>query len=267
MARRSASPVEMTMFPFLSVLCATIGVLMLFLIAVIVTRTFGAAKPLPVGPGAVEPKPPEPEVAAVEDAEYRRLSARIHDLAQRLGQRLDQRDQLQRSVVELQNLLASKEDAIELPPASGGENGGRVVHGPLASKTPVFPELDTTVRINKEPICVEVQAEGFVVHPEKKKYSVADLDRQGSPFVRFLQKVDETGNRKYLLLLIHPNGAATYTKLRKYLLKNMNKTIRKDVIPGFSWLEITISRIDLGVEPFSLDWLLINPKSSQKKPK
>jgi hypothetical protein len=264
MSRRQASGLEVSTFPFLSILFALIGVLTLFLAGIVITRAIPDDKPPPpdpkellaeIGAHGRDGTPSEVNEPRVAETEYRAYKEQIDALTKQLVHYTVQHERLAKLKVEAEAFIQGKEDEI----AMATTGGGRVVLGkPLTGKTGVqmVPDHEGTTTFLKEPIAVEVKAEGFVVHPDKKTYAVADLDQAGSPMATFLTQVDRQRNGKYLLLLIRPNGVTTYEKLRKYLLKNLNETIRKDVIPGVMWREITKSRIDLGVEPFSDEWLL-----------
>jgi len=119
---------------------------------------------------------------------------------------------------------------------------------------------DPTRKVSKKPIVVEVKAEGFVVHPdrpihpEKTEYPLKELDLTNSPLQGFIKRVDGARQKTYLLLLLHSNGIGSYRKLRKYLLDNHNETVKPLGVLGPGVIK---SRIDLGYEPFSREWLLL----------
>ncbi len=256
MSRRQPAGLEVSTFPFLSILFAVIGVLTLFLAGIVITRAIPGDEPPPPRPSVVpgggggevhEPCLPKDECVACK--------AQVDALAKQLLQHTAEYNRLAKLKTEVEAYIQAKEDEV-----AGIVGGDRVVQGePLTyiHGVHMIPDQGGDSTFRKKAVLVEVKAEGFVVHPEKRLYAVADLDRTGSPMATFLAQIDRKRASQYLLLLVHPNGVATYEKLRKYLLKNFNETIREDIIPGRSWLEITKSRIDLGVEPFSDDWLLI----------
>ena len=259
MSRRQPAGLEVSTFPFLSILFALIGVLTLFLAGIVITRAMPDDKPplpvapsLPVDHGHGGDKVRE---ICVAKTEYRAYKEQIDALTKQLVRHTAQYERLAKLKVEAEAFIQAKEDEV----AMAASSGGRVVIGkPITGKRGVqmVPDHEGTTKFLKEPIAVEITAEGFVVHPEKKPYAVADLDQARSPMATFLAQVDRQRDSKYLLLLIRPNGVTTYETLRKYLLKNLNETVRKDIIPGMTWMEITKPRIDLGVEPFSEEWLL-----------
>ena len=256
MTRRRISEIETSMFPFLSVLCVVIGILMLFMIVVISTRVIGAEESIVVQPP--DPKPPGPDEGeddddgpGVPEDQYQALNDEIQRLTEDLAHQQKQYRELQELREQLETLIALKRDEIELGIVVDREPRGLG----LPEKVKVVP--DANHKVVKKPILVEVKAEGFVVHPEKTEYAAEELQRKDSPLQQFIRDVDQTRRKRYLLLLIHPNGVASYESLRKYLLENHNETVKQDIVPGLVWREITKSRIDLGYEPFSRDWLLI----------
>ena len=106
--------------------------------------------------------------------------------------------------------------------------------------------------VTKTPIAVEINAEGFVVHPEKRQYPLEDLKDKRSPLQEFLQGVDRAREKQYLLLLIHPNGIGAYVQLNTHLVETYPSEDPRE--------KGELSRIDIGVEPFSQDWTLIGTK-------
>ncbi|HUG92360.1 MAG TPA: hypothetical protein VML55_16090 [Planctomycetaceae bacterium] len=255
---RPRSQLGFDMFPFLSVLCSVIGVLMLLIAMVASTRVLQAQAELP-------PEPPKPQGVedGVDDATYRRLEAEMDRLTGELATRLIQRDALLRRERELIALLEAKTDAWAIPQPAR--------HDPVELDHPdrvaIVPDERWTV--NKRPIRIEVHAEGYVVHPQKLAFPPVqergagddrkfDADRE---LRVFLETVDKNRDREYLLLLVHPNGVGALKALREYLLQEFSITTTEDrpgPVPG-TILRITRvqNRINVGVEPFSRDWLLI----------
>lgn len=177
------------------------------------------------------------------------MAQQIERLAAELAQRQKERDELVKLETELIDLIVAKEDEIQLVPLAGSD---RSTGARLGEKERVSVVPDPTRRVPKQPRLIEVRAEGIVVHPEKTEYPLEQLEQKNSGLAKFLVEADEARNRQYLLLLIHPNGAAAYTKLRLHLLHNYNEVVQQG---GHRFRK---TRIDLGVEPFSQEWLLFN---------
>lgn len=250
MTRRRTSEVELSMFPFLSVLCVVIGILMLFMIAIIGTRILKAEAvervaagrlPGPDGSGGGESAGP-----SVPDDQHQGLSAEIERLAGRLAAQKNECRELRGLQTQLEDLIEMKRDELDglAAVAPGGFRSGRALG--LPEKVKVVP--DTTREVRKKPILVEVTAAGYVVHPEQAEYAVDQLARGDSPLRKFIQRVDAVREREYLLLLVHPNGVTSYKKLRGCLRDNYPEQVRVGVY------QVTKTRIDVGVEPFSPDW-------------
>jgi len=260
MSRRRKSEVEFTMFPFLSVLCAVIGILMLFMIVVITTRVIGAEESAWwAGGDAPQQQPDEP---GIQKQRYVALENEILELTNRLVRRQRHYRELSTSYEQLRDRIAAMEDRLNLGSTFAGGRRCRPIGVP--EEVLIVPDEDQ--KDPKTPIFVEVQSDGFIVHPEKTRYELAELEKVKSPLRKYIAGVDRRRSTHYLLMLLHPNGVEAHRKLRKYLLKNHNETItqKREIIPGFTEpVQITKSRIDLGVEPFSRDWLLIPKKQVQ----
>ena len=242
MTRRPNTQIEISMFPFLSVLCAVVGILMLFMIAIISTRAIRAEDLL--------------RGVVIEKERYAILDSQIRQLEDRLIRRRREHKNLQQLHAGLVDLITAKEDLAELALAPAGD---RHEGTQLGAPEEILIVPDSRRKITKKPILVEVTGEAFVVHPEKKRYALRELDRENSPLRGFINSVDRAHDRQYLLLLLHPNGVTAYKKLRRYIKDSypMQTTAGK--------YRIRTSRIDLGVEPFSRNWLLRAGKQDSAK--
>jgi hypothetical protein len=246
MARRPAADTPVTMFPFLSVLCSMIGVLMLFLIVILSGRAVG-------GPG---PDVDDHGRPITIDAEtFHAHSAELEKLIAQLQERRAECDRLRGLCTELRGLIQSQEEDA----AWRRKTGGPVrTAAPLGAKEQVsfVPDRAGDSRPWKEPILVEVRADGFLVHPELTHYDAAGLTAEDSeaPLAKFLQSVDAARDRQQLVLLVHPNGVRNYRKLRDYLLEKFGTTVK---VPG--WPDpVPTSRIDVGVEPCPEQWSVVD---------
>jgi hypothetical protein len=242
MSCRRRSEIEFSMFPFLSVLCAVIGILMLLLIAVMSTRVI--ATDASMWPGGTE-EALELQTPGISEEQYEALTGEVEQLGRRLAECDARRRQLAQLRARLDGLIAGKEDLAQLGPAGMRREGTRLG---MPEAVRVVP--DPTRTVSKTPILVEVDAFGYTVYPGRTKYAGDELDRGDSPLRRFLDQVDAARQRQYLVLLLHPSGVASYDRLRQFLHGQYGEDVR---VGGKLQRK---SRIDLGVEPFSDRWLL-----------
>ena len=246
MSGHRGEAVKIDMFPFLSVLCSIIGVMVLLIVLVISSRAFEltqppAAPPTPVFLPEPERKPPGP--AGITDEQYTRFRAQIDQLTAELGERHRELSTLSRKIQQLEELLTAKEDETLTV-----DHGGDLVIGTdLEPPTDVEFVEDEGFRVTQKPRFIEVQADEFILHPERRTFRVAELQQEKSPLRQFLQAVDKNRQQEYLLFLIHPNGAAAYQEIFTHLVENYG-----------SDKEDEITRIGTGKEPFTPGWLLIS---------
>jgi hypothetical protein len=250
------------MFPFLSVLCSLIGVLTLFLIGIVAGRAIGAlggsSEADPYGAGGANGAAREPWVDETASRSYR---AQIDALTRQLFDCHAECERLARLETEAEAFLEAREQEM----AAAQKNHGLIVGRPLGAKdrVRVIPDPHETIKVLKKPILVEVTAEGFVVHPQRRPYAAAELDRAQSPLISFLEDVDKQRDVQYLLLLLHPNGKAAYVKLRRYLIAHLGELAVVKTAGGPR--EVPRSRIDLGVEPYSSEWELADPPGKKEQ--
>jgi hypothetical protein len=235
-ARRKAK-IELTLFPFLSVLAGLIAVLMLFMIVILSTRVIGdddvkAQAPVPkIEVGR------EGEEDGIDAEDYKRLERRIEDLTNKLDDRLREQEELDTKISQLDELVTAKKWELATS-AQGGRRKGVA----LGQPTPVnvIPSKDRPT--NKTAILIEVQAASYIVHPEKTSYSVirrrteGELEPPSPDLLKYLVDLNRKGKTSYPVLLVHPNGAEAFVNLREYLKKN--------------------TQLDMGWEPYAREWLL-----------
>ena len=234
--RRKKTTLNVDMFPFLSVLCSVIGVLMLFMMMIISTRVIEAEERKPV-------PPPEPEgQVGVEDGidkeTHRRLEEQINRKSAELADRQEEQKRLQKQLEELADLIRDKADLLEQQNLENNK--------PFDPDKPTLkkfvPVTDPKNRVTYKPVMLEVTSEGYLLAKDKTLFP--PVKRSGviltaDPKLKALfENVRTERNKKYILLLIHPNGAETFQNLRRYWKRNF-------------------SSVHLGWEPFSSDWKLI----------
>lgn len=233
MARRRVD-FEITMFPFLSVLCAIIGVMMLLLLLILGRQVVAEDDASVAGVGSpTQAEASEPR--GLPEDRHAQWDERIRRLRRRLDERRREHARLERLYAQLSSLVAAKEDTAAL--ARSG--AGRRMRTRLGKPEPVTFVPDPKRDVGKTPIVVEVRADGFVVHTQKTQYPLQQIEQADSPLARFIGGVVARRDRQYLLLLVHPNGVAAYYRMREYLRSAHGQST------------------DVGKEPFSVDWLLV----------
>jgi hypothetical protein len=218
-----------------------IGVMMLFLLLVLSSRAYEETQLLPPPPSPPLPVPPYPgrQESTVSEEQYAALRGEIDQLASELGQRQRELEELNETMLELQELLAlNRDDA--LSPTSGKG----VLWGVDLDKVADVQFIeDEAYRVNKLPRFVEVTAEWLVWHPEEKEYHISELNREGSALQTFLRAAHERRQREYLLFLIRPNGVAAYDAVFAYLVQKYPHATTRG-----------LSEVDIGKEPFTDGW-------------
>ncbi len=243
MARRKRNHVQVSMFPFLSVLCTVIGVLVLFIVLILSTRVvvedekFRATqehqrKPRPGRENVIE-EGIDPQTRALLEAELARIERMLDD-------RERERYRLQRKLANLESALEFKRTELLIPLTK------KPRPKPLTRPEPVHMVPDDGRRIDLAHVLVEVSSRGYTIHPSRQSFPAIQTqvtDDGGFEYTidpdlnRFLRGVDQRRKREYLLFLIHPNGVSSFDALRYYLDDHH-------------------ARIRRGWEPFSRNWIV-----------
>jgi len=243
---RRRTHVEVSMFPFLSVLCTVIGVLVLFIVLIMSTRVLQQdelhqkveaheRRPQPGSPDAVE--------QGIDPATYSALEAELASLHTLLKQRTAEREHLARKLTSLEDLLQFKSTQQLIP------------HEPTRGRELVKPEPVVLVeakdgvpadgfQVRLFPILVECGLNEYTMYPSRETFPVITRSKEEEvelcPKLRkFLSDVARRSKREYLLFLIHPNGVEAFDSIRLYVRKNH-------------------SDIRVGWEPFSREWIVVN---------
>ena len=250
MSRRVSSNPEVNMFPFLSVLCSVIGVLMLFMLMIIGSRVIGQqTAPPPPGPPPPPPPPVEPREPGVSQEDYDRWDEQIQRQLAILNERQHELRNLKKTVEKLQDLIETKEDENLVP--NYGE--GRMMGVQINKPEDVLFEPGEDVRVTETPCFVEVKANGYTMHPnryneKRETFAVDEIDATRSRLKSFLVGIHRNRKREYLLFLIHPNGVPAYNKIHDYLLEKYPHKEHQG----------SLSEVGMGAEPFSEGWLLVS---------
>lgn len=234
---RVRTNIELSLLPFLSILCGLIAVLMLYMILilntrVIETKTVAAAPP---------PTPPRPGVEnGIDEENHRRLTEELDRLTGLVQIRRKEAQDVVRRIEELRELVRTKEDERLAHAVAAGRRGVE-----LGAAIPVRMTLAGDQRFDKKPILIEVKAEGYVVHPEAVLYPpIPEPKSPRAPRVvdrglrAALDRVLKKHDHEYLLFLIHPNGIENFRTIRAL------------------WNE-DYKDVNIGFEPFSPEWLVL----------
>ena len=255
---RRRTKVEVTLFPFLSVLCTVIGVLVLFIVLILSTRvveqdelyrrTEEHRREVSVGSrDAVE--------QGIDAATYRELESELNRLKGVLAQRVEERDRLNRKLSGLEDLVEFKKTQQLL---STGAPRGRPFAEPeqvvvLAEEGAASGPSDG-LSVGLKPVLIEVTSSGYTVHPERTSFppiekTSSDTGDQYLPadeLKTFLRDLDKRKAKEYVVFLIHPNGVEAFANIRIYLLLNHEK-------------------LRLGWEPFSPEWIVANDRLAAER--
>ena len=109
--RRRATEIEVSMFPFLSVLCAVIGILMLFMIVIISARVMEAG--LVRQDGGHDPtRLTDLQQAGIDEEHYQAIQERLQQLNVRLQQRRQKYRELHAAHLQLVDLIGSSPEFV-----------------------------------------------------------------------------------------------------------------------------------------------------------
>ena len=82
---------------------------------------------------------------------------------------------------------------------------------------------------DKEPVYVECEAEGVLIHPAGTRVLKADLDKDDSPVGKLLDELAADRDRRYLVLLVRPSGIESFQKCLK-LAQDLKIDVGKDAL-------------------------------------
>lgn len=229
------------MFPFLSVLCTIIGVMVLFIVLILSTRViegeerYSTTQSKTAQGGQVNAK-----LQGVAADDYTALLAEVERLAAVLKKRRAEQGKLVAKLAALQDLIEFKKTEVLLPIHDNR-------HTELAPKEPIAVVPAEGFNVKLKPILVEVSAKGYTIHPRKDSFSVIPVSEDDKIQVSqvdaglksFLEEIEERQESEYLVFLVHPNGVKAFRSIRQYLVEQHDD-------------------INIGWEPFSRDWILAN---------
>ncbi len=237
--------ITVNVFPFLSVLCCLIGVLILFMLLLVSTRVVDAHQTAAVAPQMEQG-------SGISEAEFGRLQDRLDQLAQQLDTRSQQLRELMERRSELQAMLALKRNEAQLASGSGLVHGVQLVDHPVCKLVPLREPGGN----RKRPRFIEVDVEGFLVQPGPKRFSSDDIPTAGqqiardadpaTPFQRYLHAAHQKRAEEYVIFLVRPNGVDAFNAAKNFVMVKYPPQDPR-----------SLSAIDLGWEPFSEDWALL----------
>ena len=240
--RRQRSKIEVSLFPFLSVLCTVIGVLILFIVLVLSTRVVvedERYQQTETQLGQAQAGQPQSPRHGIDAESFAALERELGRLASLLQQRERERDDLTARLQGLEALIKTRKTELLLPRALA-----RPKELDRPERVAVVP--DASYQVDLRPILVEVSLHGYTVYPERKHFP--PIRKTPSPgqelhvtfekeLVEYLREVDRRKEKEYLVLLVHPNGVEAFNLLRVYLADQHPK-------------------LNLGWEPFRRQWIL-----------
>lgn len=241
MPRRRAK-LDLTLFPFLSVLSGLIAVNVLMMIVTVSTRVISteaeAASPEAADGNANPDAPIAP--AGIDAASYEQLERQIRAAEAELANRRAAHTDLHIRVRELATLIADKERELDRALAPVAPKTGVRIGEPTPVEVVPGPSPDGVVR---KPVFIEVSSTGYVLHPEKREFP-AEPKRPGADgaevpagLKQALADIAARRDNSYPLLLIHPSGSDAFWDLLVHI-------------------RLTHPGMNVGWEPFSREFLL-----------
>ncbi|HUU43715.1 MAG TPA: hypothetical protein VMX57_08040 [Planctomycetota bacterium] len=82
---------------------------------------------------------------------------------------------------------------------------------------------------DKQPVYVECDAEGVLIHPEGTRVPKTDLEKPDSPLGKLLGELAADKDRRYLVLLVRPSGIESFQKCLK-LAQDLKIDVGKDAL-------------------------------------
>lgn len=242
MMPRRTNRIEISLFPFLSVLCAVIGVLVLFIVLVLSTRVVvqeeyfqrreeHTRQPRVGRPDAME--------EGIDAATFETLQEELERLSDQLKARQRERDELTETLRGLEDLIETRKTELLLP-------RGHLRPQEFDRPEPVAVVPDADYEVSLRPNLIEVSVDGYTLHPSRAHFPPFEVDESSEPgaganpcseMAAYLQETDRRRAREYLVLLVHPNGVEGFFALRSYLAREHPD-------------------LNLGWEPFSRQWIL-----------
>ena len=243
MARRKAK-LDLTLFPFLSVLSGLIAVNVLLMIVTISTRVISPEIEA-VQPEAGEGGDAADDAAAVANgidaATHAQLESQITVREAALEERRIQRAEIRLQMREIASLITAKEIELQQNQALAVPKIGKRIGEPTPIRVIPAKSPDGIVR---KAVFIEVNSTGYIVHPEKtafpidpaKKTPKGELEVPAGMQKVFAELAASKDNR-YPLFLIHPNGANVFQAALEFVSQKHRG-------------------LKLGWEPFSRELLL-----------
>lgn len=238
MRHRRRTPAQLSIFPFLSVLCSVIGVLMLFMLIIVSTRAIveaGGGRNVPSEFVAETLQP-----AGLGENEWKDWQEALRRLEHRLAQRRQDADRLRTKLTLLEELIAANREDAALPTSGPQQTGVS-----LEPSERIAPVPKDDFKVNKEPRYVEVLGDGFRRQPENRFHPLAELNDDGSDLAAFINSVDGRRNHEYLVFLIREDGYEPFFAMEQFLKMRYPRRVPSDA---------KSSRIDIGKEPFPRKW-------------
>lgn len=258
---RAKAKLELTLFPFLSVLAGMIAVMMLFMMITLGTRVIGDEEQGQRPSAAVQKVKLEyldeadaSDAAGIDAERYEKLHQEIAQLSGVLAERIAQHRELALAVEQLEGLIEVKKNEIAIAPSTQTRPGKVLGEATLVD---VVPIVGANV-IRKKAHYVEVDARGYYLYPgrvfhpkaEKKPGAPEQPIRIGKPWVtidpgleKFLSSINVNRKKEFIVFLVHPSGVTPF--------KNLLHGYIDEVFPFKNNRD---DEYDVGWEPFPKGW-------------
>jgi hypothetical protein len=253
---RPRAKIELTLFPFLSVLAGLIAVMMLFMMITLGTRVIGeesegeqarAAEPKPETNLSDDEKSDDTD-AGIDETRWQALNDEINKLTADLIQRRNQHVELARSVEQLEALVELNKNQMDLKPPQ--VTAGKVLGAPR--QVEVVPAKGD-FKFYKKAHYVEVTAAGYLLYPDKtlfppvqrREAASGDTFTVDPKLSAFLDSVSAKRKKEFIVFLVHPSGTTVFNSMLRYLDQR------------YPLVNNPSAEFDTGWEPFPQGWVYV----------
>lgn len=257
---RAKAKLELTLFPFLSVLAGMIAVMMLFMMITLGTRVIGdeeqAQRPVaPVEKVKLEylDEADASDAAGIDAERYEKLQREIAQLSGLLAERIKQQTELALAVEQLESLIEVKKNEIEIVGVPKPKPGKSLGEPTQVDVVPIRGDFVLT----KKAHYIEVTSAGYLLYPSKTMYPT--IGRKETPardeftidpaLRQFLAGVNDKRKKEFIVFLVHPNGATAFRNMLGYI---------DDAYP---FRPGATDQYDVGWEPFFKGWQYVPGKN------
>ena len=243
MARRKAK-LDLTLFPFLSVLSGLIALNVVLMFVTISTRVISPEVEAPAPESSEGGDAADDAVVVpngIDAASYEQLERLIKEQEAKLEKSRAERTELRLKMREIASLIKEKEIELDQSQVHTAPKTGERIGEPSPLRIIPAPSPDGVAR---KAVFIEVSSSGYIVHPEKTEIPVDLAKKTKLGFVevpaaleKVLAAMEKSSDNRYPIFLIHPSGADAFQGARVHL-------------------KLIHPRLRSGWEPFSREYLL-----------